>query len=90
VDGFELDGQELEAVARRLDAAADLPAPGPLLRPVGHDRLDAALRRFGAAWTRGHQVLTADASAAGAGLRSVVTSATLTDQLAAERLGRLA
>lgn len=85
MDGFELDAEELLAVARRLDAASDLDGAIPVAR-VGHGRLDAALARFGAAWTRGHQVLTTDASAAGTGLRDVVSSTRSTDELVAERL----
>jgi hypothetical protein len=85
MDGFELDADALLLVAGRLEAVADL-ARFVVVEPVGHDRLDAALARFGAAWTRGSQVLTADASAAGAGLRDVVASTRATDQLVADRL----
>ena len=88
MDGFELDADELLLVAGRLDAVAEL-AGSVVVEPVGHDRLDAALARFGAAWTRGGQVLTADASAAGAGLRDVVASTRATDQLVAGRLAGL-
>ena len=88
MEGFELDAAELLLVAERLDTVAEL-AGSLVVEPVGHDRLDAALARFGAAWTRGSQVLTADASAAGAGLRDVVASTRATDQLVAERLAGL-
>lgn len=85
MEGFELDTDELLSVAGRLDAVAEL-AGSVLVEPVGHDRLDAALVRFGAAWNRGGQVLIADASAAGAALRDVVASTRATDHLVAERL----
>ena len=84
MDGFELDADELLLVAGRLDAVAF--TGSVVVAPVGHDRLDAALARFAAAWTRGSQVLTADASAAGAGLRDVVASTRATDQRVADRL----
>ncbi|WP_456824111.1 hypothetical protein [Cellulomonas sp. P5_E12] len=85
MDGFELDADELIVVAGRLDAVAELGGLIPVAT-LGHDRLDAALARFGAAWTRGHEVLTTDAAAASSGLRDVVTATRSTDALVAERL----
>jgi hypothetical protein len=85
MDGLTVDRDEIVAAARRLTEAAATP-----WHPVGAcaagSPVVAAVERLSEAWTRGHAVLVADATAARNALLSALRTYDEADSATAHRL----